>query len=398
MRVPLARSSFRTDSLSALALNVVEIVASVKQVQHPPVEYMADSVLCGTIGVPYIPAGQSLAISGTPFLQAPQYVEFTHVIIPAARHHPYVRKRAQEIVTSYTYLPIEQIEAWRHDQNLAHTKLQCSLEQYFEPQYQALKVTCTEGFTNPKTVHAKFPTLFQRTADGVRRGMDKEGVVATALGLGPAHNNFTPDDMVVPLEGVPYKIPSIMARRYLREPPPPPPSLIPHRRGPEHQKQISGSRSNLISINGVSPMVIASHHPPGRRQLTLTGPIGQFTAATTTAAINAEQGTVNVEPHTLEEVTELVSTMEKELKLKPITVLVELRLLLKPFLNKVHLENPQAKFVTQGTKIFPFERVKLNLFSPLYVRRNPRKTQYETAVHFCNTVTSYEQFKNFMLR
>ena len=145
-------------------------------------------------------------------------------------------------------------------------------------------------------------------------------------------------------------------------------------------------------------MVIARQNPPCHREVVLRGPVGKFTADTTTAALKAEQETVTVEPNTLDEVTELVTTMEKELKLKPITVVVELRLLLKPFLHKVHLENPNVKFTTQKTTIFPFERVKQNLLSPLYVRRNPRKTQYETAAHFCNSVTTYAQFKNFMLR
>lgn len=90
--------------------------------------------------------------------------------------------------------------------------------------------------------------------------------------------------------------------------------------------------------------------------------------------------------------------MEQQLQLRPLTVLLELRQLLKPFKNKVHLDHPQAEFTTYKTKNFPFEVIKQNMFSPLCVRRSPRATQYEAAVHFCNYVTSYEQFKNYMLR
>ena len=95
--------------------------------------------------------------------------------------------------------------------------------------------------------------------------------------------------------------------------------------------------------------------------------------------------------------------MEHQLQMKPLSASHELRVLLKPFRYKVHLDNevkgnPMAAFNTSKTTGFPFEVVKHNMFGPLYVRRSPRATQYEAAVHFCNYVTQYDQFLHYMLR
>ena len=95
--------------------------------------------------------------------------------------------------------------------------------------------------------------------------------------------------------------------------------------------------------------------------------------------------------------------MEQQLQMKPLSASHELRVLLKPFRYKVHLDNMRSTntpdvFNTQKSTNFPFEVVKHNMFGPLYVRRSPRATQYEAAVHFCNYVTQYDQFLHYMLR
>ena len=92
-----------------MALDVVELVASIKQANTPPVEYMTDTLLEGMIGVPYTPAGQTLGLSGTPTFVAPQYVELTHHMVAAARHIPAVRKQLPVIVKNYTIIPKEQL-------------------------------------------------------------------------------------------------------------------------------------------------------------------------------------------------------------------------------------------------------------------------------------------------
>lgn len=159
--LPLAKRAFRTDSLSAISLETTELVASIKQANTPHVEYMTDTLIKGMVGLPYMPAGQALALDGTPILKAPQFVELTHILVAAARHQPIVRKNLPYIVENYTTVPKAQLEAWKTNPAMAHKKLQCTMEQYYEPQYLALKENCASGFTNAKTLFEKYPTLQQ---------------------------------------------------------------------------------------------------------------------------------------------------------------------------------------------------------------------------------------------
>ena len=355
------------------------------------------------IGLPYIPAGQSLGLSGTPHLKAPQYVELTHTLVAVARDQQIVRRKMPDIVSNYTTVPRAQIEAWRTDPAMEHTKLQCVMEQIMEPQVTALKYIAPSGFTDAGSLYQKYPTLYQVLPDGtIRRGMDVKGEVAQAAGIEKNHDIHTPKDMIYSQrEGRPFKVPNMVARKYLK--PKPAPDMTADRPGPNGQGhynrgQYSGFASNTITVNGLSPMVIAQARPGSRRELILNGPVGDFTSSTTASTLRAEKETVSVEPDTLDEVTELVSTMEKELQLRPITTVIELRKCMKPLRFRAHLDNPKFEYSNHRTSEFPFDLVMSNLFSPLYVRRNPRKTQYEAAVHFCNYATSYDQFKVFMLR
>lgn len=146
--------------------------------------------------------------------------------------------------------------------------------------------------------------------------MDVTGEVATAVGIKQMHDNWTPKDMqtVPQYEGQPYRMPNFLAKKCLR-PTPQPDMALPDREGfgiqgryNQGTKNPSGPVSNTISVNGLSPMVIAQA-VSNRRQVVLRpgGAASSFTSKTTTNAIEAERDTVLVEPNTLEEVTEVVS-------------------------------------------------------------------------------------------
>ena len=301
----------------------------------------------GMIGLPFVPVGQSLALSGTPLFKSPQYVELTHTLVAAARHQPLVRRQLPNIVKNYTTLSKAQLEAWRADPSMEHTKLQCVMEKVMSPQYLALRTSCSNGFTDANSMHEKFTTLHQITPDGtIRRGYDAAGEVTQALGMKINHDYHTPKDMVNDSQqpGRPFKVPTMIARKYLK--PSKTPDMALDRPGPPGQGRYNSgcTTSNTITVNGLSPMVIAQARPGGRREVILNGPVGDFTSATTESTILAEKDTVTVEPNTLEEVTELVSTMERALKLRPITTTMDLRLLLKPIRMKAHLDNPKVVF------------------------------------------------------
>ena len=143
------------------------------------------------------------------------------------------------------------------------------------------------------------------------------GEVSQAIGLKQMHDQWTPKDMVTPIlfEGQPYRMPNFLAKKCLRSSPSVDMSL-PNRPGQPGQGRYnkgiynSGPVSNTISVNGLSPMVIAQASSD-RRQVVLRpgGAAGNFTAKTTASTIQAEKDTVTVEPNTLEEVTEVVSVI-----------------------------------------------------------------------------------------
>ena len=47
VRVPYSKNKFRTDSLSAISLEMAELVASIKQANTPEIEYMTDPLVKG---------------------------------------------------------------------------------------------------------------------------------------------------------------------------------------------------------------------------------------------------------------------------------------------------------------------------------------------------------------
>lgn len=161
VRLPLAKRNFRTDSISALALEAVELVAGTKQANTIEVEYMTDTLTKGMVGLPYVPAGQALALDGTAILKAPQHMELTNILVAAGRHQALVRKTLPYIVANYTNVPKAQLDAWKTDPTMAHKKLQCAMEQYYSPQYLALRVNRGDGFYNARSLYEKYPTLYQ---------------------------------------------------------------------------------------------------------------------------------------------------------------------------------------------------------------------------------------------
>ena len=362
VRLPFTEDTFYTDSLSALALDVTELIVTIKQANTIEVEYMTDSIIKGMIGVTYTPAGQSLGLAGTAWLPAPQHRELMHTLVAAAQHQPIVRRKLPKIVENYTVIPKGQQLAWQTEPGMEHLKLQCQTEAFMEPQYQALKINATDGFRGAASYCQKFSTLFQVTASGVtRRGCDTDGVVTTALGIPNSADKHTPEDQRTSVpeweEGQPYRLPDLMARRMLRNN-----TMLINRPGPANQGAYnSGGPSNLISINGNSPMLIAKAGPHFCREVVLTGAVGSFTVDTTVATIEEEKETVSVEPQTLEDPAELVSTMQRSLRLKPLTVTIEFRKLLRPFKFKAHLDRPQIAYTQGKTADFPFDTRKLNL-------------------------------------
>ena len=357
------------------------------------------------IGVAYTPAGQQLGLSGTSLLVAPQYTELLHTLLPAARHVPAVAKQLPDIVNNYTKIPKEQLHDWQTIPERAFTKLQCSLEEFYEPHYLALRHNCSDGFTNARTYAEKFRTLAQIDRDGnTRQGIDFKGELTAAIGLQRAHDRYNPRNTFMGQgPGFPYRVPNFMARRYTR--PETNSMLLPNQEGPAGQGHYNaGNRPsehftfNTVAVQGHTPLAVAQQQPHADRDYVLQGPIGNFTASTTAETIDAEQETVSVEPHVLDDVLEIVSTMEKKMQLRPVGALVRLRRVLKPFKFKAHLDDPSLEFSNYRTTKFPYEIFKQNLFSPIGVRRKARATQFEAAVHFCNYVTSYEQFKCYMLR
>lgn len=398
VRVPYTDEKFRTDSASALALDVVELVATIAQADTPEVEYMTDGMTRGMIGVTYTPAGQSLGIAGSALLVTPQLVELTHTLVAAARHQTVVRRKLPKLVEGYEIVPRGQSLAWQTEPEMEHLKLQCQMEAYFDPQYQALRERCSEGFRGAADYYRKFSTLYQVTPTGfVRRATDYDGVVSTAVGIPSAADRNTPQEMVTsPPEwevGKPYKVPNLMARQYLKTNP-----MLLDRPGPPGQGAYnSGVYSNSRLSTGQSPMVIAQSGGNQLREVVLSGPVGNFTNDTTAATIEAEKETVSVEPETLETPTELVATMQKSLHLRPLAVTLEIRTLLKPFKFRAHMSNPRVAYTQGRNRDFPFDTRKLNFFSPVPVRHTPRASQYNQAVKFVNYCTSYDQFKAYML-
>ena len=362
VRLPFTEDTFYTDSISALALDVTEVVATIKQANTIEVEYMTDSLIKGMVGVTHTPAGQSLGLSGTAWLPSPQHRELMETLVAAARHQPIVRRKLPSIVENYTVIPKGQQLAWQTEHGMEHQKLQCQTEMFMEPQYQALRVNATDGFRGAASYCKKFSTLYQVTANGVtRRGCDTDGVVTAALGLPNSADKFTPVDQrtSVPAweEGMPYRLPDMMARRMLRNN-----TMTINRLGPVGQGAYnSGGPSNLLSVNGASPMVIARAGPHYSREVVLAGSVGDFTVGTTVATIEEEKETVSVEPQSLEDPAELVSTMQRSLRLKPLTVTIEFRKLLRPFKFKAHLDRPQIVYTQGRTADFPFDTRKLNL-------------------------------------
>ena len=347
-----------------------------------------------------------MGISGTAHLIAPQLLEAVHILVPAARHQHIVRKNITSVVKNYTNVTPQQLWAWQTDPDMEHLKLQCMMEKVMEPQYMALRDSCSNGFRTSGTFHHKYYTMYQKQPDGtIRRGADVNAEVSDAVGIPRSHDRYTPDDLRTAdnrEEGTPYRIPDMMARLMLRRSPS---NLLLNRPGPAGQgrynagnRQSSGTNANVISIGGQSPLVVARQANPRRRELALTlGKLGDFTEETTTATLEDEKETVSVEPNTLDEVTELVHIMQKQLKLRPLTAITDLRTALKPFKFKVHLENPAISLNHYRTPDFPYDVKKLNSLSPVFIRRTPRNFQYNSAARFCNYVTSYDQFKCYML-
>ena len=362
---------------------------------------MTDSLTKGMIGMTHTPAGQSLGIAGSALLVAPQKLELMQTLVAAARHQPMVRKNLSKIVDNYTIVPRGQSLAWQTEPEMEHLKLQCQTEAFMDSQYQALRENCSDGFRGAAPFYTKFSTLYQVSSNGtIRKAIDYDGTVSAAVGITPrSHDLHTPDDMTneIPQQeaGKPYKIPNLMARRILRHN-----TMALDRPGPPGQGAYnSGGITNVITTNGVSPMAIAKAEGGHvSREISLSGPAGHFVSNTTAATIEAERETVSVEPKMLEKPFELVSTMQRSLRLRPLQVTLEFRALLKPFKYKVHLQNPKTAYTQGRTVEFPFDVIKMNAFSPLPTRHLPRTTQYNNAASFVNYCTSYDQFKVFMLR
>ena len=401
VRVPYTEDHFRTDSCSALALDMMELVATINQAATPEVEYMTDALTKGMIGLTHTPAGQTLGIAGSALLVAPQHVELTHTLVAAARHQTLVRKKLPKLVEGYTIVPHGQSQAWQSEPEMAYLKLQCQMEAFLDIQYQALREKCSEGFKGAAEYYRKFSTLFQVLPnDIVRRAIDYDGVVSNAVGItASAADRYTPTDMTTAPttddEGrpMPYRVPNLMARQFLRHN-----TMLIQGRTDGQGYYNTGGIPTVKLPNGTSPMVIArAEGGQVQREIILSGPVGHFTADTTAATIAAEKETVSVEPEELETPTELVSTMQRSLHLRPLSVTLEIRTLLKPFKFTAHLSNPNIAYTQHRTSHFPFDTKKLNAFSPVPVRHTPRNTQFQRAANFVNCCTSYEQFKVFML-
>ena len=336
VRVPYTEDHFRTDSCSALALDMMELVATINQSNTVEVEYMTDALTRGMIGLSHTPAGQTLGIAGSALLIAPQHIELTHTLVAASRHQALVRQKLTKIIEGYTIIPRGQSMAWQTEPDMEHLKLQCEMAAYFDNQYQALREKCPEGFKGAAEFYRKFSTLYQVTPDGnTRRAIDYDGVVSDAVGItASSADRYTPEDMTIASskvdreEGRPYRVPNTMARQFLRHN-----TMMLDRPGPPGQGRYnSGGVSNIKLPNGVSPLLIAKAEGGHcSREIVLRGPVGNFTTDTTAATIEAEKETVSVEPEVLETPNELVSTMQRALRLRPLAVTLEFRALLKPF-------------------------------------------------------------------